>query len=262
MRAVGERGRRGRAISTPAPFPQINHPKRRIQSSPEANTAQSLSLSLLRTATKSKQRNGDGPFSNTANFDGDQKGVLNKIKYLLSSYLPFIQFPHGTAGRELLDAVLDDILWTIYRERECASELLESIHLDCRLSIVNRDVTAALSHRFHSAMPTKFSVAVSCDILVRLAKQQELLGNNMLKLIEPNILAAIYKGLPSERNGLPAARGSTRSKVDLLGRETNLQDVYTAKPYFELDTQSRTCQRKQEDQMEALKRSNKVCACA
>jgi hypothetical protein len=206
---------------------------------------------------------GDEALTSIISAEGGHKGVLNKIKYLLSAYLPFVQFPYGSAGRELLDAVLDDILWTIYQKQDCATVLLESINLDCQLSISNRDVTA-LNRRFQSATPTKFSVAVCCDILIRLARQQEMAGNGMLKLIEPNILAAIYTGLPSDRTGLPAtARSSHRSspsKPIKFGREVKLLEVYTAMPYFELDTKSRTNQQKQMEEVQALKRSNKVCS--
>jgi hypothetical protein len=114
----------------------------------------------------------------------EQDGTLDKIKFLLSSYLPFVShFPLPSQDAEgggvfvssginykLLNDILSHLLWSIYKDdansKILLGSIIESMDRKAQLMAVTNEVARPVeAFAFKKDLPSKLSAICSCLIL-------------------------------------------------------------------------------------------------
>ena len=115
-------------------------------------------------------------------------GALNTIKYVLSQYLPIVEFPLASDERKVLQSTIDSLLWKIYEGEVDGRRILGMISSDDSSGITN----AALGNfAFRRGVPTRLSAAISCEVLQKLPALMPQF-KQLLSLLSDTVFRCIY----------------------------------------------------------------------
>jgi hypothetical protein len=122
-----------------------------------------------------------------------RKGTLSKIRFILSSYKPFLECEQAAAAYgPLLQNLLGDLLWLAYQDDTSAADVMACIES-------HPPYSPNASSPSPSHLPTTLSTGVACDILQRICdrgfytqKNALTIPSKLLLLLKTSLFAAIY----------------------------------------------------------------------
>jgi hypothetical protein len=163
-------------------------------------------------------------------------GTLSKIKFILSSYKPFLECEQTAASYgPLLQNLVSDVLWLTYQDDASAKDVMECIESHPSFSATaNLSATSSIL----TDLPTRLSTGVACDILQRICDravyserpnttQQLKIPLRLFLLLKESMFAAIYM---NHENLV-----GVRQQITNMKRETTLRtkSFYSAETYFQ-----------------------------